>query len=53
MNEGYVNAADRSLTWNQRNTSGYIESDVDLSGTVNAADRSITWNNKNTFSDVP
>ena len=46
-NDGSINAADRSATWNQRNQSGYLNADVNLDGTTNAADRSITWNNRN------
>ncbi len=42
-----VDAADRSETWNNRNQTGYLDADVDMSGSVTASDRSITWNNRN------
>jgi len=48
-----VDAADRNSTWNDRNSSGYLNSDVDLNGTVDAADRNITWNNRNKSSNLP
>ena len=51
--DGSVNAADRADTWNFRNQSGYLLSDVDLSGTCNAADRAITWNNRNASAQLP
>ena len=50
---GSVDAADRNATWNNRNTSGYSDSDVNLSGVVDAADRNSTWNNRNKTSSVP
>ncbi len=46
-NNNAVDAADRSSTWNNRNQSGYMLSDVTLDGYVDAADRSKTWNNRN------
>ena len=46
-NDGQINAADRSQTWNERNSTGFYNADVDLDGNVNAADRSKTWNNRN------
>ena len=51
--DGSINAADRSNTWNDRNQAGYLGADCDLNCSVNAADRSITWNNRNRFSQVP
>jgi hypothetical protein len=42
-----VDSGDRSATWNDRNTSGYLPSDVNLDGSVNSADRVWTWNNRN------
>ncbi len=51
--DGSINAADRSSTWNNRNTSGYLLADVTMDGSVNAADRSTTWNNRNRVSLVP
>jgi hypothetical protein len=44
---GTINAADRSVCWNDRNLVGVYASDLDGNGTVNAADRSIAWNNRN------
>ena len=45
--DNLVNAADRSVSWNFRNQSGYLSSDNDMDGSTNAADRSICWNNRN------
>lgn len=42
-----IDAADRSATWNLRNTGGYLEADVNMDGFCDAEDRSITWNNRN------
>jgi len=50
---GVVAAADRSLTWNDRNTTGYRTADVGLDGLVSAADRSVVWNNRNLSSMLP
>jgi hypothetical protein len=50
---GDVGALDRSVTWNLRNQTGYLNADVDLSGDVGALDRSTTWNNRNAVSKVP
>jgi hypothetical protein len=50
---GTVDAGDRSVTWNGRNQSGYLDTDCSLSGTVDASDRSITWNNRNKATSVP
>ena len=52
-NDGSITAADRSLTWNNRNQSGYLSSDVIMNGSVGADDRSITWNNRNNSSALP
>jgi len=46
-NDNTISAPDRSATWNDRNRSEYLLSDVNLDGTVNATDRSIVWNNRN------
>ncbi len=48
-----VDAADRNATWNDRNKTGYENSDVDLNGVVDASDRNLTWNNRNKTSAVP
>jgi len=45
--DGIIDALDRSLCWNDRNSIGYYSSDVNGDGTVDALDRSICWNNKN------
>jgi hypothetical protein len=50
---GTVDAIDRSDTWNDRNLTGYEDSDCGLTGTVDAVDRSITWNNRNLTTGVP
>ena len=50
---GAINAADRSITWNQRNTTGYLQADASMDTNVNAADRSITWNKRNTSAVLP
>ena len=51
--DGSIDAADRSATWNDRNQTGYLDSDVDLDCGVTASDRSITWNNRNKSSEIP
>ena len=50
---GFINAADRSITWNERNTSGYLQADATLDGNCNASDRSQTWNNRNLSASLP
>ncbi len=50
---GTVDASDRNSTWNNRNKTGYENSDVGLNGVVDAADRNKTWNNRNRTSAVP
>jgi len=50
---GVVAASDRSLTWNDRNLTGYKAADVGLDGLVSAADRSVVWNNRNLSSTLP
>ena len=50
---GTVDAIDRSDAWNDRNLTGYEDSDCGLTGTVDANDRSITWNNRNLTTGVP
>ena len=51
--DGFINAADRAETWNNRNTSGYILPDVTLDKFCNAADRATTWNNRNKGEQIP
>ena len=46
-NSGVINATDRSATWNNRNQTGYLNSDCSMNGVVDATDRSLTWNNRN------
>ncbi len=48
-----VNAADRSMTWNDRNQLGYLDTDLNLDGQCNAADRSAAWNNRNLVAQIP
>ena len=50
---GSVNATDRSTTWNDRNLTGYLDSDCNLDGITNASDRSSTWNNRNIGGTLP
>ncbi len=50
---GAVNASDRSMTWNDRNRSGYLNTDCNLDGSTNATDRSSAWNNRNVGGTVP
>jgi hypothetical protein len=50
---GTIDAIDRSETWNDRNLTGYQDSNCGLTGTVDANDRSITWNNRNSTTGVP
>ena len=47
LNDGEINASDRSQTWNDRNKTGYLDSDCNMDGETNASDRSATWNNRN------
>ena len=48
-----VDAADRSETWNHRNSQSYHLSDCNLDGVTDASDRSITWNNRNLIAQLP
>ncbi len=48
-----ITAADRSITWNNRNQIGYLQSDCTLDGVCNASDRSKTWNNRNKTAQLP
>jgi len=47
-----ISAADRSLTWNDRNKIDYLMTDCNLDGACNAADRSIIWNHRNILSQL-
>lgn len=51
--DNIVNAADRSMTWNQRNSFLYQGGDVNLDGVTNASDRSDTWNRRNRVAQLP
>ena len=44
---GLIDASDRSSTWNNKNQTGYLNSDCNLNGIVDASDRAFTWNNRN------
>lgn len=46
-NDASISAPDRSKIWNERNFTGYNQSDINLDGVTNASDRSIDWNNRN------
>ena len=48
-----VDANDRAAAWNNRNSTGYQDSDCTLSGTVDANARTATWNNRNVTTNVP
>ncbi len=48
-----IEASDRSLTWNSRNQSGYLLSDLNMDGSCTASDRSIAWNNRNKTAQLP
>jgi len=50
---GLIDGNDRTITWDNRNISGYQNSDCVLSGTVDANDRSLVWNNRNQITNVP
>lgn len=50
---GAINAFDRSMTWNDRNQSGYLNTDCNLDGITNANDRSAAWNNRNKGGTLP
>ncbi len=50
---GDITASDRSIAWNNRNLSGYLQEDSDFNGICDAAERSATWNNRNKFTRVP
>ena len=50
---GNINASDRSMTWNDRNKTGYLNSDCNLDGATNANDRSAAWNNRNLGGTMP
>lgn len=50
---GSVDAADRSISWNARNQTGYLLEDSNFDGVCDAAERSATWNNRNKLSRVP
>ena len=51
--DALTNAGDRSATWNERNQSGYLGSDLDLDGSCSAVDRSVAWNNWNRVGQLP
>ncbi len=51
--DAIVNAADRSIAWNERNSFQYVGSDVDLNGVCDAADRSAIWNRRNRVAQLP
>ncbi len=48
-----IDAADRSLIWNDRNQTLYSNSDVSMDGFIDASDRSLVWNNRNKTAQLP
>ncbi|MEL7535012.1 MAG: hypothetical protein AAFN10_27160, partial [Bacteroidota bacterium] len=48
-----IDAADRSLLWNERSTIGYKRSDATCDGATDAADRSAGWNNRSRVEQIP
>ncbi|MEM6348410.1 MAG: lamin tail domain-containing protein, partial [Bacteroidota bacterium] len=48
-----IDAADRSLLWNERSTVGYKRSDATCDGATDAADRSAGWNNRSRVEQIP
>jgi|GEM_PF-6999920 len=50
---GVIDAFDRSKTWNDKNSSGYLNADSDFNNLVDAGDRSKVWNNRNKQSFLP
>lgn len=48
-----INALDRSLAWNARNQTGYLQVDSNMDGVCDAADRSQVWNNRNKTAHIP
>lgn len=44
---------DRVEMWNDRNKTGYQQTDVNLDGIVDAEDRSKVWNNRNVATQIP
>ena len=51
--DGSINATDRTITWNQRNSAGYLTGDVSVDGNINATDRTTAWNNRNKNAQLP
>jgi hypothetical protein len=50
---GIIDQTDDVSVWNDRNKSGYRNTDCDLDAIVNARDRSVVYNNRNKRSAVP
>ena len=51
--DGVIDAGDRSIAWNMRNQTGYLQADATMDGVVDASERSVTWNNRNKASGLP
>ena len=49
---GVVDAGDRNITWNKRNSTGYLQEDLMMNGVIDASDRNTTWNNRNKSSQI-
>ncbi|MEJ2745615.1 MAG: hypothetical protein P8123_08045, partial [bacterium] len=50
---GIVDSADRVAIWNDNTDTGYLYTDVTLSGSVDTADRVLCWNDRGRISQVP
>lgn len=50
---GAIDAADRSIVWNNRNAIGYLLTDSNLDAVCDAVDRSNCWNNRNNTTKIP
>ncbi len=50
---GVIDASDRSISWNDRNQTGYLQEDSNMNGSVDASERSQTWNNRNKTETIP
>ncbi len=48
-----IDAGDRSIAWNMRNQTGYLQTDATMDGVVDTSERSVTWNNRNQVSGLP
>jgi len=49
---GVIDAADRNITWNKRNDTGYLPEDILMNGVIDAGDRNNAWNNRNKSTEL-